>query len=89
MLDLFATIVANGKILLDITAIDCLLQMYDFVFQLSENKCNWIIKAGSSGSTRFFVCTGNYQWQSYDLSKTNIASTYQGTTIGINYLQPC
>ncbi len=60
------------------------------VFQLSDNNCNWmIISTSNTTCKRLFICTGNYQWQSYDVTGTSIVQENAGTTLGINYLQPC
>jgi len=47
------------------------------------------ISQSNTTSPRLFVCTGNYNWQSYDLSGTKIGQANPGATLGINYLQPC
>ena len=57
---------------------------------MSDNKCNWMLVASSTTTgKRLFICTGNYNWQSFDVTGTNIDQPNPGTTLGINYLQPC
>ncbi len=57
---------------------------------MTDNKCNWMLVAGSNTTaSRLFTCTGNYNWQSYDVTGSSIAQVDPGATIGMNYLQPC
>jgi len=61
-----------------------------FLFQMSYYKCNWMLVASSTTTgRRLFTCTGNYNWQSYDVTGTNIDQPNPGTTLGMNYLQHC
>jgi len=51
-----------------------------------------MLVAGSNTTTwRLFTCTGNYNWQSYDVTGTDLDQQLcnAGTTLGMNYLQPC
>jgi hypothetical protein len=50
-----------------------------------------IIAESSPTTTGLFVCTGNYSWQSYDItnSKFAIKNYAYGVNMGINYLQAC
>lgn len=67
-----------------------IIQNVTNTFQLSDNKCNWMIISESNTTTaRLFVCTGNYNWKSYDVTNTKFNIPNFGANIGINYLQTC
>ncbi len=58
--------------------------------QMSDNQCNWMLVAGSNTTAmRLFICSGNYNWTSLDVTRSNIDTSNPGITLGINFLQPC
>ncbi len=57
---------------------------------MTDNKCNWMLVAGyNAGGSRLYVCSGNYQWQSFDVTSKSIDQANSGTTVGINFMQTC
>jgi hypothetical protein len=49
-----------------------------------------MLVAGSNTTvTRLFICSGNYNWKTFDVSGTNLETNNPGTTLGVNFLQPC
>ena len=57
---------------------------------MSDNQCNWMLVAASNTTdSRIFICSGNYNWRSLDVTGSNLDYDDPGTALGKNFLQRC